>query len=499
MPALEPRAMTMPLDKPAAGERIDSRDIELMRAVAERRDRAAFAELFERHQRAAFNIAYHIAGDRSAAEDALQDAMLKVWTAAGRFRMEGSVHAWILRIVARQSLKLVQERRVTKERIVKRQRAFPAGETVPETPAEDRERFEALRSGLAELSEVQRRLLALYFGAEMSQREIGEALDTPQSTVSRRIQEIVDELRGRLTRAGLAAAAPVLFADQLRAMVLNAEAPPAGAMEALAPKLAQTGGSLSAKSAAAKAGVGLWLFGGVVLAVLGAGAAWHYGVREKAPAASEGPKTETIAPSPAPEPEDVPLTLPFSWDFNRTDLPPEFKVVVGATVFADDSARGGKMLVLPGPDATMLMLQLPLPVDGGVKIDAQEAAIRPENFVCTIGLTDGKTYAAMRTLALDSMPDIPYGKVAHLRWYLLDNWIIAEINGTPVSIARLRRTGGDRLLVLGGTKCAIKTLRIEAIGERELPEYAKRKMALFEQMSEPLNRDPLVPKPSPKK
>src|ERR671920_2376856 len=69
-------------------------------SLVEASDSEAFATLYDRHNRAAFSLAYRMMGDRQAAEDLAQDAFLKVWRGAGSYRAErGSVRTWILSIV----------------------------------------------------------------------------------------------------------------------------------------------------------------------------------------------------------------------------------------------------------------------------------------------------------------------------------------------------------------------------------------------------------------
>jgi RNA polymerase sigma-70 factor, ECF subfamily len=69
-------------------------------SLVETGDAEAFAALYHRHSRAAFSLAYRMMGDRQAAEDLAQDALLKVWRGAGSYRAErGSVRTWNLSIV----------------------------------------------------------------------------------------------------------------------------------------------------------------------------------------------------------------------------------------------------------------------------------------------------------------------------------------------------------------------------------------------------------------
>ena len=60
-------------------------DEDLM-ALVEGGDSGAFAGLYDRHGRAAYSLAYRMAGERQAAEDLVQDAFLDVWRAAVSYR-----------------------------------------------------------------------------------------------------------------------------------------------------------------------------------------------------------------------------------------------------------------------------------------------------------------------------------------------------------------------------------------------------------------------------
>ena len=74
-------------------------DEDLISLVAEG-DPEAFSELYDRHARAAYPLSYGMTGERQAAEDLAQDAFLKVWRSADRYRPErGSVRTWVLSVV----------------------------------------------------------------------------------------------------------------------------------------------------------------------------------------------------------------------------------------------------------------------------------------------------------------------------------------------------------------------------------------------------------------
>ena len=65
-------------------------------------DSAAFAELLEPVLDPAFRLAMTMLKDRSAAEDAVQEAALKSWRKLDRFRYGSDLRPWFLAIVANE-------------------------------------------------------------------------------------------------------------------------------------------------------------------------------------------------------------------------------------------------------------------------------------------------------------------------------------------------------------------------------------------------------------
>ena len=75
-----------------------------IRAIA-RGDRAAFDRLYRAQQRPMLAYALHLlAGDREAAEDAVDEAFLDIWKQAARFADTGSAQGWVRRIVRNKAV-----------------------------------------------------------------------------------------------------------------------------------------------------------------------------------------------------------------------------------------------------------------------------------------------------------------------------------------------------------------------------------------------------------
>ena len=80
-------------------------DLELLRAVAAG-DSLAFMALYDRYSRLAFGLAYRVLGEATAAEEAVQDAFMQIWSRAATFedRGDANVRGWMLTIVHHRAI-----------------------------------------------------------------------------------------------------------------------------------------------------------------------------------------------------------------------------------------------------------------------------------------------------------------------------------------------------------------------------------------------------------
>src|SRR4051794_34555220 len=79
-------------------------------------DLGALDGLYEHYGAMAFSIALRITGDRTAAEDVVQEAFLGAWRNAARYvDARGTVRTWLLSIVHHRAIDAVRRRRPTTE------------------------------------------------------------------------------------------------------------------------------------------------------------------------------------------------------------------------------------------------------------------------------------------------------------------------------------------------------------------------------------------------
>ena len=143
-------------------------------------DLESFTILADRYRVRAMRIAYGILHNRADAEDAVQEAFIRIYRSLGRFRGTGRFSTWLYRIVVNESLRVQSNRGSTGE-VEPKQEA--AGSGVPNVQAL------IVRQCLASLPEKLRIVLALRGLEDLDYAEIGSILGIPVGTVRSRLHE----------------------------------------------------------------------------------------------------------------------------------------------------------------------------------------------------------------------------------------------------------------------------------------------------------------------
>ena len=178
-------------------------DTELLQRYAERQDADAFSELVRRHAGLVYSVSLRVTGNRADAEDAAQECFMDLAGNAGV--ISSSLLGWLqLRALSRavDIIRRASARRRYEERTMHRDDEPGRARWQEIAPHVDQ--------ALAELPEDLRMPLILHYLVARSQRDIAGELGVNQSTVSRRIDKGLDELRKRLKKAGIVPSVTVL-------------------------------------------------------------------------------------------------------------------------------------------------------------------------------------------------------------------------------------------------------------------------------------------------
>jgi RNA polymerase sigma-70 factor, ECF subfamily len=188
-------------------------------------DTRAFELLIERHRPSLHAHCYRMLGSLHDADDALQEALLRVWRALPRFEGRSSLHTWLYRIATNACLDLLAQRRKRVLPIDYGPPSDPADEpsaepladeiwiepypderlgledgyASPEARYEQREAVElAFVAALQHLPPRQRAVLILREVLGLTAKEVAEALETSPASVNSALQRARAALQRRL-------------------------------------------------------------------------------------------------------------------------------------------------------------------------------------------------------------------------------------------------------------------------------------------------------------
>jgi RNA polymerase sigma-70 factor (ECF subfamily) len=176
-------------------------DEELMPWIAEK-DPEAFEVFYDRHGGAGYSLAYRILGDRTAAEDCIQEAFISIWRSGARFdRTRGSVRSWTLSIVRNRAIDALRSKAGKAPKLT-----FDDDAILESRPAEEHTEAEVLaaetagevRGALSQLPPDQSKVIELAYFGGFSQSEIAGMLNVPLGTVKGRMRLGLEKVRGEL-------------------------------------------------------------------------------------------------------------------------------------------------------------------------------------------------------------------------------------------------------------------------------------------------------------
>lgn len=162
------------------------------------RDRNAYRRLYENTRAKLYAVCLRMLRDAAAAQDALQDTYVRIWSRVDSYRGDtpGEAFAWMLAIARSRCLDELRKRKpmtsLDEDPIYTE---FQATQTTPETLSIDAQRSQVVNDCLRKLASERFRAISLAFLGGLSYSEVAQEMGRPLGTTKSDIRRGLIELK----------------------------------------------------------------------------------------------------------------------------------------------------------------------------------------------------------------------------------------------------------------------------------------------------------------
>jgi len=167
---------------------------DLLNRVARDRDRSAFAAVYDRLSPRVYGFLLKLLGNRTDADDVLQETFLQVWNQAERFDpTRANADGWMLMIARSRAADRLRKRAANK--LAAEPVHEPAVSTNPGEKLEASDDATRVSAALARIPPEQGDLIRLAFYDGLTHEQIARKLGIPLGTVKTRMRAALARLR----------------------------------------------------------------------------------------------------------------------------------------------------------------------------------------------------------------------------------------------------------------------------------------------------------------
>ena len=181
-------------------ESVSRSDAQLIKGIAGG-DQRCLAKLFDRYSGSALGLAWKICGNRTIAEEVVQEAFLSIWQRPGTFdSSRGTAENFLLGIVHHKSVDAIRREssvRRREEQFFSDPQETNENDVVEEAWLSMRRR--SVRNALAQLSDLQREALELAYLHGLTYADVAARLGIPLGTAKTRMRDGMIKLRALLS------------------------------------------------------------------------------------------------------------------------------------------------------------------------------------------------------------------------------------------------------------------------------------------------------------
>jgi RNA polymerase sigma-70 factor (ECF subfamily) len=165
------------------------------------RESWAAAAFYDRYASRIYGLGLVLLGNKTDAEDLVQDTFLKVWRRGSSFDPQrGPLDAWILLNARSLAIDLLRRRTLEARSLSSgRWRSDVSDEPSPELYAEHRDQMRRARIAMGRLPDGQRSAVELSYLGQRSSTQVAELQGIPPGTVKSRIRVGIATLRQALS------------------------------------------------------------------------------------------------------------------------------------------------------------------------------------------------------------------------------------------------------------------------------------------------------------
>ena len=176
-------------------------ETELFLRIAEGSEQA-FAELFRSYGRLLYPTLYRLTKSPEAAEEIIQEAMLKVWLNRDKLPGIENPRAWIFRIASNIGINWLRKQSADERTLRQVRIAAPADNNLVESTVSLRELQAQVQKAVSTLSPQRRRIYELSRNQGFKNDEIAEALSLSVNTVKSALAKSLQHIRENLQAEG---------------------------------------------------------------------------------------------------------------------------------------------------------------------------------------------------------------------------------------------------------------------------------------------------------
>ena len=179
---------------------------ELLLRRAQRGEPEAFEQLIGPLEQRIWRICWHYTGNREAAEDCGQEALLRIWRSLANYRGDCALESWVYRIAANCCMDFLRKKKRDRSVSIEpmREQGFDPGDSSPGTEEQvvTADEHRRLREAMVLLPEDQREALVMTQLEKITYEEAARLLGASEGTVKSRVNRAKARLREILSEEG---------------------------------------------------------------------------------------------------------------------------------------------------------------------------------------------------------------------------------------------------------------------------------------------------------